>query len=97
MIKDGGSFPIDIVYSQDIELRTYAKYEMIKNIPEMGWRSSKTFYLVKDNSDVKTEKLLTWTRPGIDFTMDQRTLASLQKSLSQLQVRFLQEIIKITD
>lgn len=28
MIKDGGSFPIDIVYSQDIELRTYAKYKV---------------------------------------------------------------------
>jgi hypothetical protein len=28
MIKDGGSFSIKIIYSQDIELITYAKYRV---------------------------------------------------------------------
>lgn len=74
-------------------LRTYSKYEMMKNLSEIGWRSSKTFFLVKDNVDPKAEKLLAWSQPGPDFTFDQRTLASLQKSLTQLQVRFYLEII----
>ena len=41
----------------------------------------------EDNNDPKAEKILSWSQPGPDFHFDQRTLTSLQRSLSQLQVR----------
>ena len=41
---------------------------------------------MKDAEEVtKCEKILSWMSPGPDSSLDQRTIASIQKSLSQLQ------------
>lgn len=68
-------------------IRPQPKYELQKGLPEIGWRSSKGYFQVKDATDPKTEKWVFWLNPGPDFTFDIRSLGSLQKSLSQLQVR----------
>ena len=68
-------------------IRPQPKYELQKGLPEIGWRSSKAYFQVKDATDPKTEKWVFWLNPGPDFTFDIRSLGSLQKSLSQLQVR----------
>lgn len=69
-------------------LRAHPRFEVIKNLPEIGWRAMKQYYQVRDAEEVtKCEKVLAWMSPGPDAIQDQRSLISLQKSLSQLQVR----------
>lgn len=67
-------------------LRSYDKYEVKGALPEIGWRCSKQYFLVKDASDPKVEKILFWLQPGIDFCLDHRSLSHLQRSLAQMQV-----------
>ena len=73
-----------------MSLRAHPRFEVIKSLPEIGWRATKQYYQVRDAEEVtKCEKVLAWMSPGPDSIQDQRTLISLQKSLSQLQVRKL--------
>ena len=75
------------VQNVSMALRAHPRFEVVKNLPEIGWRAMKQYFQVKDAEEViKCEKVLAWMSPGPDAIQDQRTLISLQKSLTQMQV-----------
>ena len=82
-------FPLSDLAVQNVSmaLRAHPRFEVVKNLPEIGWRAMKQYFQVKDAEEViKCEKVLAWMSPGPDAIQDQRTLISLQKSLTQMQV-----------
>ena len=79
------------VQNVSMALRAHPRFEVVKNLPEIGWRAMKQYFQVKDAEEViKCEKVLAWMSPGPDAIQDQRTLISLQKSLTQMQVIIFQ-------
>ena len=85
-------FPLSDLAVQNVSmaLRAHPRFEVVKNLPEIGWRAMKQYFQVKDAEEViKCEKVLAWMSPGPDAIQDQRTLISLQKSLTQMQVIIL--------
>ena len=66
--------------------RSNPRFEIQKPLPEIGSRIRSLYFLVKDKEDPKTQKLLNWTDFGPYKAMDDRTLQSLGKSFSQIEV-----------
>ena len=67
-------------------VRALRNIQVVKPLSEIGWRSSRQYFALKDSNDPKTEKVLTWTHAGPDFCLNFKSLRGLQKSLAQLQV-----------
>ena len=67
--------------------RSNPRFEIQKPLPEIGSRIRSLYFLVKDKEDPKTQKILNWTDFGPYKSMDDRTLQSLAKSFSQIEVR----------
>jgi hypothetical protein len=75
-----------VVQNISMALRSNPTFELIKALPEVGWRATKQYFQVRDSNDPKAEKWLSWVSSGPDFSLDQKCLVSLQKSMSQVQV-----------
>lgn len=68
----------------------------MKQLPKIGTRLRKEYYLVKLKSDPKQEMLLSWLPLGPDNAHDQQQIISLLKVLTTLQVIFIYLYIYIT-
>lgn len=75
-----------------LAFRTNPRYEIIKSIPDIGWRAKKNYFQVCDRTDPKTERWLTWTDYGPDKYLDSKTLQSIVKSLQNMQHPSIGEI-----
>lgn len=67
-------------------LRSEVKYEILKPVPEIGWRLRKHYFLVKSRSTPKDEMVLSWVEHGPDKYLEDKDLSSVFKSISNLQV-----------
>lgn len=66
-------------------LRGEVDYEMVKALPEIGWRLRKHYFQVKKRSNPKEELLLSWVDYGPDKYLDDKELQAVFKGLSTLQ------------
>jgi PX domain-containing protein kinase-like protein len=67
-------------------LRSEVNYEIVKPVPEIGWRLRKHYFLVKSRINPKEELLLSWVEHGPDKYLEDRDLQGVFKSISNLQV-----------
>jgi PX domain-containing protein kinase-like protein len=67
-------------------LRSEVNYEVVKPVPEIGWRLRKHYFLVKSRNNPKEEMLLSWVEHGPDKYLEDRDLHGVFKSISSLQV-----------
>lgn len=67
-------------------LRSEVNYEVVKPVPEIGWRLRKHYFLVKSRINPKEEMLLSWVEHGPDKYLEDRDLHGVFKSISSLQV-----------
>jgi len=67
-------------------LRSEVNYEVIKPVPDIGWRLRKHYFLVKSHINPKEEMLLSWVEHGPDKYLEDRDLQGVFKSISNLQV-----------
>lgn len=65
-------------------LRSEVNYELIKPIPEMGWRLRKHYFLVKSKMNPKSEMVLQWVEYGPDKYLEDKDLNSVLKCLVNL-------------
>jgi len=79
--------------------RSNPMFEIQKPLPEIGSRIRSLYFLVKDKEEPKTPKLLNWTDFGPYKALDDRTLQSLAKSLSQIEHPFIErpDFLAITE
>ncbi|XP_021932004.1 PX domain-containing protein kinase-like protein isoform X3 [Zootermopsis nevadensis] len=73
-------------------LRSEVNYEVIKPVPEIGWRLRKHYFLVKSRVNPKEEMLLSWVEHGPDKYLEDRDLHGVFKSISGLQHPYIQGI-----
>lgn len=67
-------------------LRSEANFEVVKPLPEIGWRIRKHYFLIKSHNSPKEEKVLSWVEHGPDKYLESRDLQGVFKSLGSLQV-----------
>lgn len=67
-------------------LRSEVNYEVVKPVPEIGWRLRKHYFLVKSHINPKEEMLLSWVEHGPDKYLEDRDLHGVFKSISNLKV-----------
>lgn len=67
-------------------LRGEVDYEMVKALPDIGWRLRKHYYQVKRRSNAKEELLLSWVEYGPDKYLSDKELNTVLKGLATLQV-----------
>lgn len=67
-------------------LRSEVNYEVVKPVPEIGWRLRKHYFLVRSCINPKEEMLLSWVEHGPDKYLEDRDLQGVFKSISSLQV-----------
>ncbi|XP_049831647.1 PX domain-containing protein kinase-like protein isoform X1 [Schistocerca gregaria] len=72
-------------------LRGEVNYEIMRPIPEMGWRIRKHYFLVKNHNQPKDEMVLSWVEYGPDKHLDDREMLSACKSISSMQHPFIQK------
>lgn len=77
-------------------LRGEVDFELIKAVPEIGWRLRKHYFQVKKRSNVKEDLLLSWVEYGPDKYLDDKELQAVFKGLSTLQVDIICFINSIT-
>jgi len=73
-------------------LRSEVNYEVIKPVPDIGWRLRKHYFLVKSHINPKEEMLLSWVEHGPDKYLEDRDLQGVFKSISNLQHPYIQGI-----
>ncbi|XP_069682231.1 PX domain-containing protein kinase-like protein isoform X2 [Periplaneta americana] len=73
-------------------LRSEVNYEVVKPVPEIGWRLRKHYFLVKSRISPKEEMLLSWVEHGPDKYLEDRDLQGVFKSLSNLQHPYIQGV-----
>ncbi|XP_054278649.1 PX domain-containing protein kinase-like protein [Macrosteles quadrilineatus] len=66
-------------------LRGEVDYEMVKALPDIGWRLRKHYYQVKRRSNAKEELLLSWVEYGPDKYLTDKELNTVLKGLATLQ------------
>jgi PX domain-containing protein kinase-like protein len=76
-------------------LRSEMNYEVVKPVPEIGWRLRKHYFLVKSRINPKEEMLLSWVEHGPDKYLEDRDLQGVFKSISSLQVAVVTSFIVI--
>jgi PX domain-containing protein kinase-like protein len=76
-------------------LRSEVNYEVVKPVPEIGWRLRKHYFLVKSRVNPKEEMLLSWVEHGPDKYLEDRDLQGVFKSISNLQVAVVASFIVI--
>nr|CAD7568597.1 unnamed protein product [Timema californicum] len=73
-------------------LRSEANYEVVKPIPEIGWRLRKHYFLVKNRVNPQDELLLAWVEHGPDKYMDEKELQASFKTIGSLRHPYIQSI-----
>ncbi|XP_063215992.1 PX domain-containing protein kinase-like protein isoform X2 [Bacillus rossius redtenbacheri] len=73
-------------------LRSEMNYEVVRPVPDMGWRLRKHHFLVRDRSRPAQELLLSWVEHGPDKYLDDKDLQAAFKALRHLQHPFIQTI-----
>nr|CAD7429821.1 unnamed protein product [Timema monikensis] len=73
-------------------LRSEANYEVVKPIPEIGWRLRKHYFLVKNRVNPQDELLLAWVEHGPDKYMDEKELQASFKTIGSLRHPYIQNI-----
>ncbi|KAF6215825.1 hypothetical protein GE061_000160 [Apolygus lucorum] len=72
------------VTQMSLKLRGESDLKVVKQLPHLGRRLRKEFYLVQSNLS-KEEFILTWTPFGPDKYLDQRKISTIMKSFCGLQ------------
>lgn len=67
-------------------LRGELDYEMVKALPDIGWRLRKHYFQVKRRSNPKEELILSWVEYGPDKYLNDKELITVFKGLATLQV-----------
>ncbi|XP_075217096.1 PX domain-containing protein kinase-like protein [Lycorma delicatula] len=80
-----------------IALRGDLDFDVVKSIPDIGWRIRKHYFQVKkknvsNSSNMKDEYILSWCEYGPDKYVSDKDMHALFKSLSTLQHRNISEI-----
>lgn len=65
-------------------LRSEVNYEIVKPVPEVGWRLRKHYFQVKSRNSPK-EYFLSWVEHGPDKYLDDRELQAAFKSIGSIQ------------
>uniref|UniRef100_A0A1B6CZC3 PX domain-containing protein n=1 Tax=Clastoptera arizonana TaxID=38151 RepID=A0A1B6CZC3_9HEMI len=79
------SFQEGALQHVSMALRGEAEFELIKAVPEIGWRLRKHFFHVKKRNNTKEDLLLSWVEYGPDKYLDDKELQTVFKGLSTLQ------------
>ena len=72
-------------------LRSNQQYELQKPLPDIGSQIKSCYYLVKDSQDPKAQKILLWTDFGPLRYLEDKSIQSLLKSVSQIEVNIKQD------
>lgn len=73
-------------------LRSEMNYELLKPIPEMGWRLRKHYFSVNAKSSTKSEVLLQWVDYGPDKYLQDKDLQLVLKSMANINHPFLEKL-----
>ncbi|KZC04958.1 PX domain-containing protein kinase-like protein [Dufourea novaeangliae] len=76
-----------------LALRSDANYEVLKAIPDMGWRLRKHYYTVKNRQNPKQELLLAWVEFGPDKHLHDKDMQGVFKSLGTLKHNYIEPIV----
>ena len=68
-------------------LRNNDRYQVTKTLAGIGGQLRNCYYLVKDGQQPKIQKILNWTDFGPNKFLEDKTLQSLAKSFSTLEVK----------
>ena len=70
-------------------LRSNQRYEIQKHLAEIGSQIRNSYYLVRDSQEAKVQKILLWSDFGPLRSMEDKSIQSLLKSISQLEVNMI--------
>ncbi|XP_043248260.1 PX domain-containing protein kinase-like protein isoform X5 [Colletes gigas] len=92
---DNYTAPLHEIALQQVSLalRSDANYEVIKAIPDMGWRLRKHYYTVKNRQNPKQELLLAWVEFGPDKHLQDKDMQGVFKSLGTLKHNYVEPIV----
>ncbi|XP_022193241.2 PX domain-containing protein kinase-like protein [Nilaparvata lugens] len=68
-----------------LALRGDVEFEVLKPIPDMGWRIRKHFFQAKKRSNPKEEFVLSWTEYGPDKYIDDKEMQAVFKVLTAIK------------
>ena len=74
-------------------LRSNQQYEIQKHLPDIGSQIRNCYYLVRDSQEAKVQKILLWSDFGPLRSLEDKSLQSLLKSLSQIEVNMLGRVL----
>ena len=67
-------------------LRSNQQYEIQKHLPDIGSQIRNCYYLVRDSQQAKVQKILLWSDFGPLRSLEDKSIQSLLKSVSQIEV-----------
>ena len=67
-------------------LRSNQQYEIQKHLPDIGSQIRNCYYLVRDSQEAKVQKILQWSDFGPLRSLEDKSIQSLLKSISQIEV-----------
>ena len=67
-------------------LRSNQQYEIQKHLPDIGSQIRNCYYLVRDSQEAKVQKILLWSDFGPLRSLEDKSIQSLLKSISQIEV-----------
>ena len=68
-------------------LRSNQQYEIQKHLPDIGSQIRNCYYLVRDSQQAKVQKILLWSDFGPLRSLEDKSIQSLLKSISQIEVK----------
>ena len=78
-------------------LRNDQRFEIVKILPNIGYQLRTTYFMVKDKQEPKVQKILLWSDFGPYKTLDDKTIGSLVKSFSSIQVNLIKKYLMLTN
>ena len=67
-------------------LRSNQQYEIHRYLPDIGSQIRNCYYLVRDSQEAKVQKILLWSDFGPLRSLEDKSIQSLLKSISQIEV-----------
>lgn len=64
-------------------MRGEVNYELLKPLPEVGWRLRKHYFHVRAKANPRTEMALQWVEFGPDKSLDEKDISNVLKCLVQ--------------
>ena len=68
-------------------LRSNQQYEIQRYLPDVGSQIRSCYYLVRDSQEAKVQKILLWSDFGPLRSLEDKSIQSLLKSISQIEVK----------